>query len=47
MTPGRVLGRLAASCGLWPDGEPADPSDLLATFDDSRLVGISHDMPVI
>ena len=47
MTPGWVLGRLAASCGLWPDSEPADPSDLLATFDDSRLVGISHDMLVI
>ena len=47
MAPDRVLGALAASCGLWPDGAPADPGALLAAFDDSRLAGISHDMPVI
>jgi glutamyl-tRNA synthetase len=46
MTPGWVLGRLAASCGIWPDGEPARASDLLTTFDGSRLAGISHHVPV-
>jgi glutamyl-tRNA synthetase len=47
MTPSWVLGRLAASCGLSAGDEPTDLTGLLATFDDSRLAGISHDMPVI
>jgi glutamyl-tRNA synthetase len=47
LTPSGVLGRLAASCGLWAGDEPADLSGLLAVFDDTCLAGISHDMPVI
>jgi glutamyl-tRNA synthetase len=47
MTPGSVLGRLAASYGLWAPDEPADLTGLLAAFDDTRLAVISHDMPVI
>jgi glutamyl-tRNA synthetase len=47
MTPEQVLGSLAASCGFWPPGDPADLGSLLATFDSTHLAGISHDMPVI
>jgi len=37
-TPDQVLGRLAASCGLWPrEDTPARLDELLATFDVSRL----------
>jgi glutamyl-tRNA synthetase len=32
-----VLAALAASCGLWPLGEPASPAALLAAFDPTRL----------
>jgi glutamyl-tRNA synthetase len=32
-----VLGALAASCGLWPPGEPASVAALLAAFDPTRL----------
>jgi len=38
LTPDLVRGQLAASCGLWPVGEPADLAALLAAFDVSRLV---------
>ena len=37
MTPERVLGVLAASCGLWEPGEPARLDMLLARFDPARL----------
>jgi glutamyl-tRNA synthetase len=42
-----VLGWLAASCGLWREGEPADLAGLLATCSTSLLAGTSHDMLVI
>ncbi len=35
--PERVLGALAASCGLWPHGAPATLDQLLATFDPTRI----------
>jgi glutamyl-tRNA synthetase len=35
--PERVLGRLAASCGIWPEGEPATPAALLAAFRPERI----------
>lgn len=37
MAPAQVLGMLAASCGLWPEGEPATPAALLAAFAPERL----------
>lgn len=37
MAPPIVLGALAASCGLWPLGEPATPDALLRAFDPARL----------
>src|SRR5690242_2253104 len=36
-TPAQVLGMLAASCGLWPAGEPATLDALLAAFMPERL----------
>jgi glutamyl-tRNA synthetase len=33
----RVLGALAASCGLWPVGHPATLSDLLAAFEPAQI----------
>jgi glutamyl-tRNA synthetase len=36
-SPQRVVGTLAASCGLWPEGEPATLDVLLAAFDPARL----------
>jgi glutamyl-tRNA synthetase len=33
----QVLGALAASCGLWPAGEPATPSQVLGNFDEATL----------
>jgi glutamyl-tRNA synthetase len=33
----RVLGALAASCGLWPDREPTTPAALLRTFAPNQL----------
>lgn len=40
MAPERVVGALAASCGLWPVGEPATPHDVLAAFDPGRITTI-------
>lgn len=37
VTSSMVLGALAASCSLWPRGEPASPAALLAAFDPTRL----------
>jgi glutamyl-tRNA synthetase len=37
VTPDQILGRLAASCGLWPAGTPAQLHELLTTFNLSRL----------
>jgi glutamyl-tRNA synthetase len=34
-----VLGELAASVGIWPEGEPATPDALLRAFDVWRLAG--------
>jgi hypothetical protein len=34
-----VLGALAASVGIWPEGEPAAPDELLRAFDVRRLAG--------
>ena len=31
-SPERVLGALAASCGLWAEGSPATLDELLANF---------------
>lgn len=39
LTPEQVVGALAASAGLWPQGEPATPRDLLPAF---RLDKISR-----
>jgi glutamyl-tRNA synthetase len=33
----QVVGALAASCGLWPPGEPATPAEVLAAFDAGRV----------
>lgn len=35
--PERILGALAASCGLWPVGEPATLHQLLAAFDPAAI----------
>jgi glutamyl-tRNA synthetase len=35
--PERVLGALAASCGLWPIGTPATLADLLSAFNPATL----------
>ena len=35
--PEDVLGMLAASCGLWPQGEPASLDELLAAFAPERI----------
>ena len=35
--PEDVLGMLAASCGLWPSGEPASLDELLAAFAPERI----------
>ncbi len=32
-TAEEIVGALAASCGLWPEGTPATPAQVLATFD--------------
>jgi glutamyl-tRNA synthetase len=32
-TAEEAVGALAASCGLWPEGTPATPAQVLATFD--------------
>jgi glutamyl-tRNA synthetase len=37
-TPARVLGAIAASCGLWPEGEPAAPHELITAFDPAAIV---------
>jgi glutamyl-tRNA synthetase len=37
IAPQVVVGALAASCGLWPAGEPAMPEDLLRDFSLARL----------
>ncbi|HEX9414127.1 MAG TPA: tRNA glutamyl-Q(34) synthetase GluQRS [Ktedonobacterales bacterium] len=37
LSPGQVVGALATSCGLWPAGVPASPSEVLATFEPERL----------
>jgi glutamyl-tRNA synthetase len=36
-TPEVVVGELAASLGMWPEGEPARPADLLAGFDPASV----------
>ncbi len=36
-TPEAVVGHLAASLGLWPEGEPAAPEQLLERFDPDRV----------
>ena len=33
----RLLGALAASCGLWPDGLPATPREVLAAFNPAAI----------
>jgi glutamyl-tRNA synthetase len=33
----QVVGALAASCGLWPEVEPATPADVLASFMPERI----------
>lgn len=38
--PARVVGALAASCGLCPSGESISAPELLAGFEPSRLVGM-------
>ena len=35
--PAQVLGALASSCGLWPEGVPATLTELLATFAAERI----------
>lgn len=37
ITAARVLGDLAASCGIWPENEPATRERLVATFDPTSL----------
>ncbi len=36
-TARQIVGALAASCGLWPKGEPAAPEEVLAEFDPRHL----------
>ncbi len=37
MKPAEIVGALAASCGVWPSGEPARADQMLAAFDPARL----------
>jgi len=39
-TAEEVVGALAASCGLWPEGSPATPAQVLAAFDPAKLLRI-------
>jgi glutamyl-tRNA synthetase len=40
-TAAQVLGALAASCHLWPDGEPATVGELLEDFNPTRITTTS------
>ncbi len=42
--PCQTLGMLASSCGLWREGEPATPAQLLSAFDPGR---IGHEPSVV
>jgi glutamyl-tRNA synthetase len=37
MKPAEITAKLAASCGLWPSGEPASAAQMLVAFDPARL----------
>ena len=37
-TADEIVGALAASCGLWPEGTPATPAQVLATFDPAKIL---------
>lgn len=37
ITRERLLGALAASCGIWPQGKPATPDELVAAFDVAQV----------
>jgi glutamyl-tRNA synthetase len=37
-TADEIVGALAASCGLWPEGRPATPAQALATFDPAKIL---------
>jgi glutamyl-tRNA synthetase len=37
-TAEEIVGALAASCGLWPQGTPATPAQALATFDPAHIL---------
>jgi glutamyl-tRNA synthetase len=39
-TAEEIVGALAASCGLWPEGTPATPAQVLATFDPAKILHI-------
>ena len=41
VSPERVLGALAASCGLCPPGETPGARELLARFEPQRLIGLA------
>jgi glutamyl-tRNA synthetase len=37
-TAEEIAGALAASCDLWPQGTPATPAQVLATFDPAKMI---------
>jgi glutamyl-tRNA synthetase len=37
-TAEEIVGALAASCGLWPEGTPATPAQVLATFVPAKIL---------
>jgi glutamyl-tRNA synthetase len=39
-TAEEIVGALAASCGLWPEGTPATPAQVLARFDPAKILRI-------
>jgi glutamyl-tRNA synthetase len=41
-----VVGALAASCGLWSEGTPATPTQVLATFDPARIARMPSAIPL-
>ncbi len=46
-SPERVLGALAASCGLCPPGEASSARELLAVFEPARLAGVDASPVVV
>jgi glutamyl-tRNA synthetase len=39
-TAEEIIGALAASCGLWSEGSPATPAQVLATYDPAKILRV-------